>query len=39
MGEKVNTISPTTMQYNQYKEEKDKLVSDSTCLCLPLRYS
>jgi len=25
------------MQYNQYKEEKEKLVSDSTCLCLPLR--
>jgi len=25
------------MQYNQYKEEQAKLMSDSTCFCLPLR--
>ena len=37
MWEKVATISPTTMQYNQYKEEQAKLMSDSTCFCLPLR--
>lgn len=37
MWEKVNTISPITMQYNQYKEEKAKLLPGSTCFCLPLR--
>ena len=37
MWEKVNTISPTTMQYNMYKEEQTKLAVHSTCLCLPLR--
>ena len=28
----------STMQYGQYKKEQAKLMSDSTCFCLPLRY-